>query len=150
MPGGATWAPRGATLTFGALPASQPSHMALVLAAARCPQMSSDDRPRSKIRAEDGAGSHRYAHGAEFGRGGQVSWRLHEDTSAVAEATGVRSRVSRGKNRRISTESCAVTTSVGAGGDDAAKDPRRSQCADGGQSPLRILHSGSDEERHGD
>jgi hypothetical protein len=32
----------------------------------------------------------RFALGAEFGRGGQISWRLREDTSAVAEATGVR------------------------------------------------------------
>src|ERR1700694_3613035 len=103
--------------------------METVASDARCPQMSSDDRPRSKIRAEDGAGGHRYAHGAESGRGGQVSWRLHQDTSAVAEVAGVRSRVSGSKNRHISTESCAVTTGVRAGGDDASEDPGRSQRA---------------------
>jgi hypothetical protein len=44
----------------------------------------------------------------------------------VAKDTRVRSRISGGKDRKFSTVYCAVTISVRAGGDDAAKDPRRS------------------------
>ena len=102
---------------------------------------------------------HMTGHGAKFGRKMEqaviamlTARKMEEAAKSVGVSTKTLLRwqklpqfdhaVPGGKNRHISTEPCAVTTGVRAGGDDAAKDPRRSQCAVVGQSPLCILHSG--------
>ena len=118
--------------------------------APRCPQVSSDDRPRHEISPQDGAGGRGSADGTESGGSRPVRGHFAEDVTTLAEGTRIRAGAARRSQERLSAVHGTTAASFGPRSNNAFEAHGGGRLTGDGEGAVRVLHPGSDAERHRD